>query len=104
MGKSVRGSNGCNWDFPWLGCTDTVVLHLFIKIQQILKCQFLFVLSFAAVLITKGLKNVLVLQVKREVSVSTFKCHSLLSSFFSIHLLNHFFHICLSFLRIKYHV
>lgn len=43
-----------------MGFTDTVVLHVLVTTQQILKCQFLIVLSFAAVLIIKDLKNVLV--------------------------------------------
>ena len=48
----------------FLGFISTVVLHLFITIQQFLKCQFLIVLNVAAVVIIKDLKNVLVSQVK----------------------------------------
>lgn len=48
----------------FLGFSDPVVLHLFIRIQQILKYWFLIVWNFAAVLTIKDLKNVLVSQVK----------------------------------------
>lgn len=73
-------NKGTHWKVKWkasahwlewsltgifLGFTSTVVLHLFITIQQFLKCRFLIVLNFAAVLIIKDLKNVLVSQMKR---------------------------------------
>lgn len=44
----------------FLGFTSTFVLHLFLTTQQLLKCQLLTVLNFAAVLIIKDLKSVLV--------------------------------------------
>lgn len=48
----------------FLGFTSTFVLHLFLTTQQLLKCQLLIVLNFAAVLIIKDVKSVLVSQMK----------------------------------------
>lgn len=84
-----------------LGFTDIVVMHVFVTTQQILKCQVLIVLCFAAVLIIKDLKNVSVCQVKHV----KFMYRPLNVILYQVRCYRCFFpHLCLHFLRIKYHV
>lgn len=75
-----------------MGFTDTDVLRVFVTTQQIRQCWFLIVLSFAAVLIIKDLKNV-VCQVKHV----KFMCQPLNVILYQARCYRHFFFFPLRF-------